>query len=77
VVILILKTTNFDDEDLSIKQFGAGASFLQTLDKKGISRCVFPFIITANVNAHSELGVSGSWTGCVAWTGPHGRSVGC
>jgi nucleolar complex protein 3 len=27
------------DEDLSlIKQFGAGASFLQTLDEKGISR---------------------------------------
>ncbi|KAF8503350.1 nucleolar complex-associated protein-domain-containing protein [Russula emetica] len=30
---------DLDDEDLSIvKQFGAGASFLQTLDEKGISR---------------------------------------
>ena len=39
-----------DEEDLSIiKQFGAGASFLQTLDEKGISRCVFPLTVTANL----------------------------
>jgi len=61
-----------DDEDLSIiKHFGAGASFLQTLDEKGISRCVFPLTVTANVNPHSELGVSGSRTVCIAWTGLH------
>jgi hypothetical protein len=65
-----------DDEDLSIiKQFGAGASFLQTLDEKGISRCVFPLTVTADVNAHSELGVSRSWTVCVAWTGLHVGSL--
>jgi hypothetical protein len=65
-----------DDEDLGIiKQFGAGASFLQTLDEKGISKCVFPLTVIANVNAHSELGVSGSWTVCVAWTGLHVGSL--
>jgi nucleolar complex protein 3 len=43
-----------DDEDLSIiKQFGVGASFLQTLDEKGISRCAFSLTVTANVHAHS------------------------
>ena len=65
-----------DDEDISIiKHFGAGASFLQILDEKGISRCVFPLTVTANINAHSELGVSGSRTVCVAWTGPHVGSL--
>jgi hypothetical protein len=30
------------DDDLdAFEEFGAGASFLQSLDKKGISRCVF------------------------------------
>jgi hypothetical protein len=44
-----------DDEDFSIvKQFGTGASFLQTLDEKGISRCVFLLTVTANVDAHSN-----------------------
>ena len=38
-----IEVHELDDEDLSIiKHFGAGASFLQTLDEKGISRCVFP-----------------------------------
>lgn len=38
-----LEGHELDDEDFSIiKQFGAGASFLQTLDEKGISRWVFP-----------------------------------
>jgi nucleolar complex protein 3 len=33
--------SELDDEDLGvIEEFGAGASFLQTLDEKGISRCV-------------------------------------
>jgi hypothetical protein len=65
-----------DDEDLGvIKQFGAGASFLQTLDEKGISKCVFPLTITASVNSHSKLGVSESWTVCVAWTGLHVGSL--
>lgn len=65
-----------DDEDLSIiKHFGAGVSFLQTLDEKGISRCVFPLSVTTNVNAHFKLGVSGSRTACVAWTGLHVGSL--
>ena len=65
-----------DDEDLGIiKQFGGGASFLQTLDEKGISRCVFPRTVTANVNTHSELGVSGSRTVCISWIGLHAGSL--
>lgn len=61
-----------DDEDLSvIKNFGAGVSFLQTLDEKGISRCVSSLTVTARGNAHSESGVSGSRAVCVAWTGLH------
>ena len=65
-----------DAEDLSvIKQFGAGASFLQTLDEKGISKCVSPPTVTANVNLHSKLGASESWIVCVAWTGLHVGSL--
>lgn len=37
-----LEGHELDDEDLGIMEFGAGASFLQTLDEKGISRWVFP-----------------------------------
>ena len=38
-----LEENELSDEDLGIiKQFGAGVSFLQTLDEKGISRWVFP-----------------------------------
>ena len=65
-----------DDEDLSvIKQFGAGASFLQTLDENGISRCVSPLTATASIYAHSELGVSGNRTVCVAWISLHVGSL--
>jgi nucleolar complex protein 3 len=35
------ENSELDDEDIrAIDEFGAGASFLQTLDEKGISRCV-------------------------------------
>jgi hypothetical protein len=35
------ENSELDDEDLGvIEEFGAGTSFLQTLDEKGISRCV-------------------------------------
>ncbi len=41
-----LEDNELDDEDLStLKQFGTGASFLQILDEKGISRCVFPVTV--------------------------------
>jgi hypothetical protein len=38
------------DDDLdAFEEFGAGASFLQSLDEKGISRCVFPPTAMATV----------------------------
>lgn len=67
-----LEEHELSDEDLGvIKQFGAGASFLQTLDEKGILRCVFILsAVMPDFDAHSAPGVSESRIDCIDWTGP-------
>ena len=52
--------SELDDENLGvIEEFGAGVSFLQTLDEKGISRCVL-LHLNDDKGTDSVLGVSGS-----------------
>ena len=58
--------SELSDEDLGvIEEFGAGASFLQNLDEKGISRCAVSLAAMTTV-MHNLPGVSGSRTGCIA-----------
>jgi hypothetical protein len=57
------------DEDTGvIEEFGAGASFLQALDEKGISRCAFPLTAGRKYTISSVPlpGVSGNRTVCIA-----------
>ena len=67
-----LEEHELGDEDLGvIKQFGAGASFLQTLDENGILRCVFILsTVMHDFDAHYSPGVSESKTDCIALDGP-------